>query len=43
MTPGNAGGIHWGGMCFDGKQGLLVTNINWFASYHTNAAKRKVG
>ena len=28
MTPGNAGGIHWGGMCFDGKQGLLVTNIN---------------
>ncbi|MBC7848292.1 MAG: pyrroloquinoline quinone-dependent dehydrogenase [Chitinophagaceae bacterium] len=28
VTPGNVGGIHWGGMCFDKKQGLLVTNIN---------------
>ena len=28
MTPGNVGGIHWGGMCFDPKQGLLITNIN---------------
>jgi quinoprotein glucose dehydrogenase len=28
MTPGNAGGIHWGGMCFDPQQGLLITNIN---------------
>lgn len=28
MAPGNVGGIHWGGMCFDPEQGLLVTNIN---------------
>lgn len=28
MTPGNAGGIHWGGMCVDPKQQVLVTNIN---------------
>jgi quinoprotein glucose dehydrogenase len=32
MTPGNAGGIHWGGMCYDPKQGLLVTNINRLAA-----------
>lgn len=28
MTPGNVGGIHWGGMCFDPVKGYLVTNIN---------------
>lgn len=28
MTPGNAGGIHWGGMCFDASQNILITNIN---------------
>jgi quinoprotein glucose dehydrogenase len=28
MIPGNVGGIHWGGMCYDPKQNLLVTNIN---------------
>jgi len=28
VTPGNVGGIHWGGMCFDQKQGILITNIN---------------
>ena len=28
MTPGNIGGIHWGGMCYDEKNGLLFTNIN---------------
>lgn len=32
MTPGNVGGIHWGGMCYDAKQGLLVTNINRLAA-----------
>lgn len=32
MTPGNAGGIHWGGMCFDPKQSLLITNINYLAA-----------
>ncbi|PWU03094.1 MAG: pyrroloquinoline quinone-dependent dehydrogenase [Bacteroidetes bacterium] len=28
MTPGNVGGIHWGGMCFDPQSGMLYTNIN---------------
>jgi len=28
MTPGNVGGIHWGGMCFDPQQNILITNIN---------------
>ena len=28
MTPGNLGGIHWGGMCYDSTKGLLITNIN---------------
>jgi quinoprotein glucose dehydrogenase len=28
MTPGNVGGIHWGGMCYDSVHGLLITNIN---------------
>ncbi len=28
MTPGNVGGIHWGGMCYDDVHGLLITNIN---------------
>ena len=32
MTPGNVGGIHWGGMCYDPKQGLLITNINRLAA-----------
>jgi quinoprotein glucose dehydrogenase len=28
ITPGNVGGIHWGGMCVDPQQRLLITNIN---------------
>jgi quinoprotein glucose dehydrogenase len=28
MTPGNLGGIHWGGMCYDSAAGILITNIN---------------
>ncbi|MDO6434564.1 pyrroloquinoline quinone-dependent dehydrogenase [Flavitalea sp. BT771] len=28
MAPGNVGGIHWGGMCYDPVQQLLITNIN---------------
>ena len=28
MAPGNVGGIHWGGMCFDPEKELLITNIN---------------
>lgn len=29
VTPGNVGGIHWGGMCYDPQKQLLITNINW--------------
>jgi quinoprotein glucose dehydrogenase len=32
VTPGNVGGIHWGGMCFDPAKQVLYTNINWLAS-----------
>ena len=32
VTPGNVGGIHWGGMCFDPQKQVLYTNINWLAS-----------
>ncbi len=28
MTPGNVGGIQWGGLCYDSTQQLLITNIN---------------
>lgn len=35
MTPGNVGGIHWGGMCYDPVQKLLVTNINRLAAVIT--------
>ncbi|WP_456300529.1 outer membrane protein assembly factor BamB family protein [Spirosoma telluris] len=32
MTPGNVGGIHWGGMCYDPGSGLLITNVNRMAA-----------
>ena len=32
MTPGNVGGIHWGGMCYDPTSGLLITNVNRIAA-----------
>ena len=32
VTPGNVGGIHWGGMCFDPQKQLLFTNINWLGA-----------
>ena len=28
VTPGNVGGIQWGGVCYDGNSGSLITNIN---------------
>ena len=28
MAPGNVGGIHWGGMCYDPEHEWLITNIN---------------
>lgn len=32
VTPGNVGGIHWGGMCYDRGKNVLITNINWLAA-----------
>ncbi len=32
MAPGNVGGIHWGGMCYDPASGLLITNVNRIAA-----------
>jgi quinoprotein glucose dehydrogenase len=32
MAPGNVGGIHWGGMCYDPVGGILYTNINRVAA-----------
>jgi quinoprotein glucose dehydrogenase len=32
VTPGNVGGIHWGGMCFNPNSQTLITNINWLAA-----------
>ena len=32
ITPGNVGGIHWGGICYDPSKQLLITNINWLAA-----------
>ena len=32
MAPGNVGGIHWGGMCYDPQQEILITNINRLAA-----------
>lgn len=28
VYPGNIGGVHWGGMTFDAKQGVIVTPVN---------------
>lgn len=43
MTPGNVGGIHWGGMCYDKDQGLLVTNINRLAALITLIPRTETG
>jgi len=32
MAPGNVGGIHWGGMCYDPVAGILYTNVNRLAA-----------
>ena len=42
MTPGNVGGIHWGGMCFDLQSGMLYTNINRIAPVITMIPREKV-
>lgn len=43
MTPGNVGGIHWGGMCYDEGQGLLITNINRLAAVITLLQRSETG
>ncbi len=42
MTPGNVGGIHWGGMCYDPRQGLLITNINRLAAIIRMLPREKI-
>jgi quinoprotein glucose dehydrogenase len=32
IAPGNVGGVHWGGMCYDPQSGLLITNVNRLAA-----------
>jgi quinoprotein glucose dehydrogenase len=43
MAPANFGGIHWGGMCVDPVQGLLITNINCAAAVIHMIPRDKVG
>ena len=32
IVPGNVGGLHWGGVAFDPKGGLLIAPVNRFAA-----------
>lgn len=43
MTPGNVGGIHWGGMCYDEKNQLLITNINRLAALVRMIPREQIG
>ena len=43
MAPGNVGGIHWGGMCYDPERQLLITNINRVAAIIRMLPREKVG
>jgi quinoprotein glucose dehydrogenase len=42
ITPGNVGGIHWGGMCFDPVRQILVTNVNRLAAVITLIPREKL-
>ncbi|MHA4811275.1 pyrroloquinoline quinone-dependent dehydrogenase [Flavitalea flava] len=42
MAPGNAGGIHWGGMCYDPENELLITNINRLAAIIRMVPRAKI-
>lgn len=42
VTPGNVGGIHWGGMCFDPVKNILYTNINRIVPIVRMIARDKV-
>jgi len=43
MAPGNVGGIHWGGMCFDPEHEWLITNINLLPAVIRMLPREKVG
>ncbi|WP_460972047.1 pyrroloquinoline quinone-dependent dehydrogenase [Spirosoma migulaei] len=42
MTPGNVGGVHWGGMSYDPESGLLITNVNRMAAVIRLVAREKL-
>lgn len=42
MTPGNVGGIHWGGMCYDPEKELLISNINRVAAVIRMIPREKI-
>jgi quinoprotein glucose dehydrogenase len=42
VTPGNVGGIHWGGMCYDGNTGSMITNINWLPAIIRMIPREKI-
>ena len=42
MAPGNVGGIHWGGMCYDPVTGTLYTNVNRIAAVIRMIARNQV-
>jgi quinoprotein glucose dehydrogenase len=42
MAPGNIGGIHWGGMCYDPAAGMLYTNVNRLAAVITMTPREQV-
>lgn len=43
MTPGNVGGIHWGGMCYDPVNEVLITNINRVPAVIRMIPREKIG
>ncbi|MFT3946831.1 MAG: pyrroloquinoline quinone-dependent dehydrogenase [Agriterribacter sp.] len=43
ITPGNVGGIHWGGMTYDEKNSLLITNINRLAAVIRMIPREQIG
>jgi quinoprotein glucose dehydrogenase len=43
MAPGNVGGIHWGGMCYDPVHEWLITNINLLPAIIRMLPREKLG
>jgi quinoprotein glucose dehydrogenase len=42
IAPGNVGGIHWGGMCYNTEDSVLITNVNRLAAIITMLPREKV-